>query len=115
MARQTARLGIALATALGAGFALAGGVRAGVAALAFGVLAAVLQTAAVVVMRPAIGGSAATLFKRHGAGMGLRLVGVAMIPVAVVLEPDVFRPLPAAFGYLGVLVPLLFFETRLFR
>jgi hypothetical protein len=115
VARQTARLGIALATALGAGFALAGGVRAGLAALVFGGLATALQTAAVVVMRPAIGGSAATLFKRHGAGMGLRLAGVAMIPIAVLLAPDMFRPLPTAFGYLGVLVPLLFFETRLFR
>ena len=43
------------------------------------------------------------------------MVGVFLVPVAVMVARDRFAPLPTAFGYVGVIVPLLFFEARLFR
>jgi hypothetical protein len=52
---------------------------------------------------------------RWGWGMGLRLLGVVLFAVAVLIRPDIFPPLPTAFAYIGVLIPLLFAETRLLR
>jgi hypothetical protein len=45
-------------------------------------------------------------------GFLLRLGGVAVLALAAGLRPDLFPPLPAAVGYLGVLVPLLGLELR---
>jgi hypothetical protein len=112
---KTAALGVALAALVGTGLGLAWGRQAAVAGALFGLLAAGLQTLAVGALRPAIGGPHRTLFLRYGVGMGLRLLGVVAIPVAVLAARDRFPPLPTALGYLGVIVPLLFFETRLFR
>jgi hypothetical protein len=47
--------------------------------------------------------------------MGLRLLGVVAIAVAAGLDPAHFPPLAAALGFLGVLLPLLFYEVRLIR
>jgi hypothetical protein len=52
---------------------------------------------------------------KWAAGMGLRLIGVAVLPVAVAVDRERFPPLAAALGYLLVLVPLLFYEIRRFR
>jgi len=90
-------------------------VKAGVGGALFGLLATVLQTIAMHLMKPAIGAHHTTMFKRYGAGLALRMLGVVLIPVAVLSARAWFPPLAAAFGYLGVMVPLLFYETRLFR
>jgi hypothetical protein len=47
--------------------------------------------------------------------MGLRLLGVVAIALAAGLDPVHFPPLAAATGFLGVLIPLLFFEARRIR
>ncbi len=52
---------------------------------------------------------------RWGMGMGLRLLGVMLFAAAVLANRELFPPLPTAFGYLGVLLPLLFMEARLVR
>jgi hypothetical protein len=75
----------------------------------------VVQVAAVRLMAPAVGGPPHRQFRRYGLGMALRLAGVVALPVAVVIDRATFPPAPSAFGYLLVLVPLLFLETRLFR
>jgi hypothetical protein len=112
---KTAGLGLALTALLALGFGVAGRVQGGVAAGAFGLLATALQTAAVAVMPRAIEGAPGPLFRRHGIGMALRLAGVLAIPAAVLADRERFPPLPAAFGFVGVLVPLLFLQARLFR
>jgi hypothetical protein len=38
-----------------------------------------------------------------------------LVLVAVLAERERFPPLPTAFGYLGVVVPLLFLEVRFVR
>lgn len=82
------------------------------AAAAFGLLATAIQLGALALVKPALDGPWSTLLKRWGMGMGLRVLGVVLIAVAVVADRTLFPPLPTAFGYLGVIVPLLFMETR---
>lgn len=83
--------------------------------LVFGLIATAIQVIAVALVRPAFAGETARLLKRWGLGMLLRFLGVALVAVAVSLDPDLFPPLPTAFAFLGVLVPLLFMEARLVR
>lgn len=78
----------------------------------FGVLATVVQTVAVAMVRPVWTAPFDRFAVRWLAGIGLRLLGVAAIVVVVLLRRDLFPPLPTAFAYLGVLIPLLFTETR---
>ena len=53
--------------------------------------------------------------KAYGWGMGLRLLGVVALVVVCTAWPAYFPAIGAAIGYLGVLVPLLFLETRTAR
>jgi hypothetical protein len=48
-------------------------------------------------------------------GIGLRFVGVVLLALAMLAAPEQFPPLPSAFGFLGVLIPLLLLEMRLTR
>ena len=83
--------------------------------LTFGALATVIQVLAVQAVKPVFHGPFKKLMLRWGLGMGLRLLGVVAIVVVVLVRRDIFPPLPTAFAYLGVLVPLLFAEIRLIR
>lgn len=78
--------------------------------LAFGGLATLIEAVAVALIRPVRQGTLAQVMARRGIGMGLRLLGVIAFAVAVALDRQLFPPLPTAFGYLGVLLPLLYAE-----
>jgi hypothetical protein len=106
-------LGLGLTAGVTAVECLAWGRLALVPGATFGLLATAIQAAAVARLRPALTGSFPELLRRWSVGMGLRLLGVVLFVVAVVVDRDLFPPLPAAFGYLGVLIPLLFGEIRL--
>lgn len=82
------------------------------AALGFGLLATAIQLAALRLMRGQQAARFDAFLLRWGAGMGLRLVGVVVFMVVVSLWRDVVPPLPAAIGFLGVLLPLLVLELR---
>jgi len=81
----------------------------------FGSIATTIQVTAVALVRPAYTGETGRLLKRWGIGMLLRGLGILLVAVAVSLDPAHFLPLPTAFAFLGVLVPLLFLEVRLVR
>jgi hypothetical protein len=104
--------GLGLAAVVTALLRLSLGPAALVPAAAFGTLAALIQAVAGWAQAkwppPARGifGGGWVL------GFFLRLGGVALFAVAAGLRPDRFAPLPAALGFLGVLVPLLVLETR---
>ena len=49
----------------------------------------------------------------YGIGVVLRMLGVLIIAVLVMRDPERFPVLPTALGYLGVILPLLYLETRL--
>ena len=115
MVGKTAAAGVALSLAAAVLFGAVWGTSAALAGGSFGLLATGLQMGAVALVRPAVGGEAGPLFRRFGYGMGLRLLGVVAIPVAVLAARETFPPLPTALGYVLVVVPLLFYETRLFR
>lgn len=91
------------------------GEQAAVAAALFGLLATLIQVLALVLMQPVREAPFQRFLARWGAGMGLRLLGVLGIALAAGLDPRHFPPLPTAAGFLGVLLPLLFFEVRLVR
>ncbi len=112
---KVAALGLAL-TAVVSGIAAAlWGSGALVGSIAFGLLATAIQVVAHSLVRPAVAGPFKDLLRRWGYGMALRVGGIVLFGVAVWIRQDLFLPLPSAVGFLGVLVPLLFTETRLFR
>ena len=91
------------------------GSQAAVAAAVFGGLAIGIQMGAFALMRPARHDKVEKFLKAWGFGMGLRLTGVVAIAVVAGVDPAHFPPLGAALGFLGVLLPLLFYEVRLIR
>jgi hypothetical protein len=108
-------LGLAL-TALVTGLLYLGwGREAVLPGLVFGLIATGIQVASVALVRPVFAGETVPLLKRWGLGMLLRVLGVALVAVAVTVDRIHFPPLPTALGFLGVLVPLLFLELRLIR
>lgn len=112
---KLAGVGLGLTMLIGAAAWWAWGRGAVFAAVWFGVLATALQLVSVAWLRPALGGPFRTLVQRWGMGMGLRLLGVVLFAALVAVNRQVFPPLPSAMGYVGVVVPLLFLETRLLR
>lgn len=83
-----------------------------VAAGLFGLLATALQTLARWLVRGVRPAQFEAFACRWAYGMGLRMLGIVLIAVAVSVDPSVFPPLPTAFGFLGVLIPLLFSELQ---
>lgn len=83
--------------------------------IAFGMLATVLQLFAVRALRRGIGGSHTDFTRGFVVGSALRFAGIVLVLVAVLVDRGRFAPLPTAFGYLGVVVPLLFLEVRFVR
>jgi hypothetical protein len=112
---KTLLLGLALTAVVSGILALAWGREAVLAGLIFGLVATGIQAISVALVRPVFDGETARLLKRWGLGMLLRVVGVALVGLAVTLDRTNFPPLPTAFAFLGVLVPLLFMEIRLVR
>jgi hypothetical protein len=108
--RLAAGGGLTISMALVAG--LLWGARGAMAAAGFGLLATAIQVAASRFMRGAARSTTSVFFKRWAAGMGLRLGGVVALAILASAHPDLFPPLAAAVGYLGVLIPLLFLELR---
>ena len=115
MVGKTAALGAALAMAIGVIAGLAWSPRAGVVAGGFGVLATLVQVAAVALVAPVLKGPWQLLMRRWMAGMAMRIVGVVAFGAAVVIDRELFPPVVAALGLLGVMIPLLFYEARLLR
>jgi hypothetical protein len=113
---MVAGLGGILLTAVVTGILyLAWGRGALLAGIAFGLLATAIQVASAALVGPVARAEFRLLIRRWAMGMGLRVAGIAVFGVAVWVRRDLFPPLPAAFGYLGVVVPLLFMETRFLK
>lgn len=112
---RTLWAGLTLTALVTAILVLAFGDTAWVPGLVFGGLATAIQVAAVLVVKPAMNAPLRDMMLRWGVGMGLRLLGVVLFAVAVLIRSDIFPALPTAFGYIGVLIPLLFLEIRLLK
>ena len=108
---------VALAlTAVLAGLgALAGGEGAALASACGSCLALAAQVAAVALLRPAMGAQAPRFMGRWAAGMAIRGASLVFLAALMVLLRAAFPVAWMAAGYLGVLLPLLFLETRFLR
>ena len=94
--------------------AIAAGVGGWGAAIGGGA-ALVTQTAAVALLRPGMDAPQRPFLARWLGGMAIRLVMVCGL-IAVAATHQLELPLlPAALGFLGVLLPLLFVETRFLK
>lgn len=104
-------VGVALTILVGAVAGMLWGNRAAVAAVVLGLVATGIQAVAHRLMQrptnPRSPFPAGWL-----AGTALRMGGIVVMALAVVLDRERFAPLPAALGYLGVLIPLLMLELR---
>ena len=109
------RRGVALTALMAVLAAIVWGPAAVPSAALFGLLATSIQVAATRIVVRAGAERFGVFAQRWAVGMLLRLAGVALIPLALLAAPAWFAPLPVATGFLGVLLPLLYWETRLVR
>jgi hypothetical protein len=107
--------GVLLSAAVAAVAWVVWGSGAATAAAAFGLVATAIQFASARLVIVARGARFPLFAQRWAWGMLLRLAGVALIPIAGLLARETFPPPAASLGYLGVLLPLLYWETRLVR
>ena len=80
-----------------------------------GMVALAAQVAAVALLRPAMGAPTPRFLGRWLGGMAVRAVALAGLLAVSVARRDALPPLPASLGFLGVLLPLLFVETRFLK
>lgn len=103
---------MALVAALGG---LVAGVPAAVAAAGGGAVALLIQLAARAIEGRLGKLPPAQFMARWLIGTLLRLVGILGMAALIVLDREVFLPLPTALGFLGVILPLLGLELRAMR
>jgi hypothetical protein len=108
------RLKVGLALSLGAAAVgtLLAGWRGAVAAGSFGLIATAIQLLAARSMQGRDDAPIRDYMRGWAGGTGLRMLGVVLVGVVIWLDSASFPPIPAAMGYIGVLVPLLFYEAR---
>ena len=109
------RVGLLLTIVVGALIWVIWDRAAAAAGMLFALLAVGIQIAAVRVLRPAMQAPLKKLAVPWLVGTALRLGGAAMWAIAVLVDRTTFPPLATAVGYLGVVVPLLFMETRFLK
>jgi hypothetical protein len=94
--------------ALGIALVVMAGALGGKPAAIGGSVAVVAQAWAVALLRPKMRAPNPEFMARWLGGMGIRLLGMGIVLI-------VSRTLPALLSYVGVLLPLLFLETRFLR
>jgi len=99
---------IGLLAALGVGLVVVATLLGGRPAAIGGGVALIAQLWAVALLRPKMRAPNPEFMARWLGGMGIRLLGVGIVLI-------VSRTVPALLGYVGVLLPLLFLETRFLR
>jgi hypothetical protein len=99
---------LALLAGLGIGLVVVATLLGGKPAAIGGGVALVAQLWAVTLLRPKMRAPNPEFMARWLGGIGIRLLGVAIVLI-------VSRTVPALLGYVGVLLPLLFLETRFLR
>jgi len=106
---------LALLLSLGAGLVLGAALIGGRAASIGGIVAVVAQTWAVLLLRPVMRAPNPQFMARWLGGMGIRFLGAGVVLIVAITNRALLPLLPAVLGYLGVLLPLLFLETRFLK
>ena len=99
---------LAILAGLGIGLVVAATLLGGKPAAIGGGVAVIAQLRAVALLRPKMRAPNPEFMARWLGGMGIRLLGVGIVLI-------VSRTVPALLSYVGVLLPLLFLETRFLR
>ncbi|HKA60159.1 MAG TPA: hypothetical protein VKD28_16200 [Gemmatimonadales bacterium] len=99
---------LGLLAALGAGLVVVASLLGGKPAAIGGGVAVVAQLWAVALLKPKMRAPNPQFMARWLGGMGIRLLGLGVVLI-------VSRTVPALLGYVGVLLPLLFLETRFLK
>lgn len=73
------------------------------------------QLWAVALLRPVMGAPTPRFMGRWLGGMAVRALALVVLLVMVVARGDLFPPLATLLGFLVVLLPLLFVETRFLK
>ncbi|HLB82413.1 MAG TPA: hypothetical protein VJJ54_04935 [Gemmatimonadales bacterium] len=73
------------------------------------------QLGAVTLLRPAMRAAQPVFMARWLGGMGVRALALGLVLAIAATHRAALGPLPASLGFLGVLLPLLFLETRFLR
>ena len=87
----------------------------GVGVLVGGGVAIIAQVWAVLLLRPKMRAPNPEFMARWLGGMAIRFLALVVLGVWAITHPASIPPVPALLGYLGVLLPLLFLETRFLR
>ena len=104
-----------LLVGLGAVLVVVAGVIGGRAAALGGLAALTAQLGAVALLRPAMRAPQPVFMARWLAGMGIRALALGAVLAIAAMHRAALSPLPASLGFLSVLLPLLFLETRFLR
>ena len=104
-----------LLLALGTGLIAIAALVGGRAAAIGGATGLAAQVWAVALLRPKMGAPTPEFMGRWLGGMAIRLLALAALIVWSATHRAALPPLAAAAGFLGVLLPLLFLETRFLR
>jgi hypothetical protein len=80
-----------------------------------GLAALAAQLAAVALLRPGMGAPQREFMARWLGGMGVRVLALGVLLTFAATERETLPPAPSSLGFLGVLLPLLFLETRFLR
>lgn len=99
---------LAILVALGVVLVAVAGALGGRPAALGGGVAVIAQLWAVTLLRPKMRAPNPEFMARWLGGMGIRLLGLGVVLV-------VSRTVPSLLSYVGVLLPLLFLETRFLR
>lgn len=86
-----------------------------VGALFGGVIALAAQVGAVLVLRPVMKASTPVFMARWVVGMAIRAGALALTIAVAATHRDTLPLLATSLGFLGVLLPLLFLETRFLK
>ncbi len=99
---------LAILAGLGIGLVVVATMLGGKPAAIGGGVALIAQLWAVALLRPKMRAPNPEFMARWLGGMGIRLLGLGVVLI-------VSRTVPALLSYVGVLLPLLFLETRFLR
>jgi hypothetical protein len=108
-------VGVALAALIAGVAAVARGGDAALAAGCGSALALAAQVAAVALLRPVMGARTPEFVQRWAAGLAVRGVSLVFLVLLLLVTRRMFPILWMAAGYLGVMLPLLFTETRFLK
>lgn len=99
----------------GGGLIAVAGYVGGAAAGIGGGVALAAQLWAVALLRPAMRAPTPRFMARWLGGIAIRVLALGLLLGWSVTHRHTLPPLPASLGFLGVLLPLLFLETRFLR